>query len=195
MIDYVIVNRKYRSSVEDVRVRRGADIESDHMMVMAKMRLHLKGRKGKKERGMMKIDKTKLEDEKRVKEAQRVIGEEAVGGTDMGLEEDWERFKGTMQKINGMLQQKEKECRTGNLYQKRRRNYWKISVCLRLGKGRKPSDENEKEFKRVKRKLTKRLSADREKWWRTKAKELEKNMKRNNVEKVFEILNIRKKTR
>jgi hypothetical protein len=41
----------------------------------------------------------------------------------------------------------------------------------------------------LKRKLAKRLSEDRDKWWKTKAIELEKNMRRNNVEKVFEILN------
>jgi reverse transcriptase-like protein len=45
----------------------------------------------------------------------------------------------------------------------------------------------------VKRKLHKRLLVDREKWWKTKVIELEKNMKRNNVQRVFEILNLTKK--
>jgi hypothetical protein len=47
----------------------------------------------------------------------------------------------------------------------------------------------------VKRRLTKKLIADRERWWKTKAVELEKNMRRNNMERVFEILNLRKKTK
>jgi uncharacterized C2H2 Zn-finger protein len=43
--------------------------------------------------------------------------------------------------------------------------------------------------------LTRRLNADREKWWRTKVLELEKSMRRQNVERVFEILNLKKKTK
>ena len=39
------------------------------------------------------------------------------------------------------------------------------------------------------------MNKDRDKWWRTKAVELEKNMKMNNVQRVFEILNLKKKVK
>lgn len=48
-IDHVIINKKWRRSLHDVRVRRGADVGSDHMLVMATMYLKLrKARRGEK---------------------------------------------------------------------------------------------------------------------------------------------------
>ena len=57
------------------------------------------------------------------------------------------------------------------------------------------SDVNRKRMKAMQRKLRRRLIRDREKWWKRKATEIEKNMKRNNTRKVFEILNLQKRSK
>ena len=57
------------------------------------------------------------------------------------------------------------------------------------------SEEHNRDYKRAKRRLKKKMIDDREKWWKTKAIELEKNMKRKNVERVFEILNLKKRSK
>lgn len=36
IIDYIIINRKYRHEITDVKVRRGPEINSDHYLLMAK---------------------------------------------------------------------------------------------------------------------------------------------------------------
>ena len=41
-IDHLAINNKWRSSLNDVRTQRGADINSDHFLVTAKIRLKLK---------------------------------------------------------------------------------------------------------------------------------------------------------
>ena len=41
-IDHVCICRKFRRSLQDVRVKRGADAASDHHMVLATLKLHLK---------------------------------------------------------------------------------------------------------------------------------------------------------
>ncbi|RXN14088.1 endonuclease-reverse transcriptase [Labeo rohita] len=41
-IDHICINRKFRRSWRDVRVMRGADVSSDHHLVLMKMRLRLK---------------------------------------------------------------------------------------------------------------------------------------------------------
>ena len=41
-IDYICVSKRWRSSVIDVRVQRGADVGSDHHLLIAKFRLRLK---------------------------------------------------------------------------------------------------------------------------------------------------------
>ena len=95
MIDYVLTNKKYRSSVEDVCVRRGADIDSDHNLLMAKLRMHLKSGKIKKDKtGMGKIDKMKIRDVEIGEEVQKkkMIRKE-FGQVVDGLENDWKSFK------------------------------------------------------------------------------------------------------
>lgn len=41
-IDYILISGKYRKEVVDVRVKREAEIYSDHYLVSVKMKLHLK---------------------------------------------------------------------------------------------------------------------------------------------------------
>ena len=57
------------------------------------------------------------------------------------------------------------------------------------------SPMNRKQLKKMQRRLRKRLIRDRERWWKAKAVEMEKNMKRNNMGKVFEILNLQKRSK
>ena len=39
--NHVIINRRWRSSIQDVRVRRGADTSSDHHLLMAKVKIRM----------------------------------------------------------------------------------------------------------------------------------------------------------
>ncbi|VDP50706.1 unnamed protein product, partial [Schistosoma curassoni] len=41
-IDRICINKKFRRTMEDVRIRRGADIASDHHQVVANLKLKLK---------------------------------------------------------------------------------------------------------------------------------------------------------
>ena len=40
-IDHVIISRRWRSSLQDVRVKRGADVGSDHHLLMAKVKVRM----------------------------------------------------------------------------------------------------------------------------------------------------------
>ena len=46
-IDHLMINGKWRSSLRDVKVRRGANIGSDHHLVTACLKLKLKGASSK----------------------------------------------------------------------------------------------------------------------------------------------------
>ncbi|VDP53423.1 unnamed protein product [Schistosoma curassoni] len=41
-IDYISINKKFQKTMEDIRTMRGADISSDHHLVVAKIQLKLK---------------------------------------------------------------------------------------------------------------------------------------------------------
>ena len=65
MLDYVLVNRKFRTSIQDVRVHRGATdgIATDHHLLRAKVRLHLKCRPKNMREGQLRLDHLKLTDD------------------------------------------------------------------------------------------------------------------------------------
>lgn len=65
MLDYTLVNRKFRSSVEDVRVHRtvAGTIGTDHHLLRSKVKIHLKSRKKKYQAIPMRLDSKKLCDE------------------------------------------------------------------------------------------------------------------------------------
>ena len=47
-IDHICIERKFRRSMQDVRVQRGADAASDHHLVLARMKMKLKKREVKR---------------------------------------------------------------------------------------------------------------------------------------------------
>ena len=49
-IDHVIINQKWRRSLQDVKANRGADIGSDHVLVVATVSLKLRKTKRGEER-------------------------------------------------------------------------------------------------------------------------------------------------
>ena len=58
-IDHVIINQKWRGSLQDVKANRGADIGSDHMLVVASVSLKLRKTKRGEER-QQRFDTAKL---------------------------------------------------------------------------------------------------------------------------------------
>ncbi|KAK5649396.1 hypothetical protein RI129_000425 [Pyrocoelia pectoralis] len=42
IIDYIVINKSFRKEIKDVKVRRGAEIYSDHYLVIAKIHLKTK---------------------------------------------------------------------------------------------------------------------------------------------------------
>ena len=61
-LDHILINRKWRGSLLDVRIYRGADIFSDHGLLISKIKLKLRKTRKGQERGMI-IDSGALEDE------------------------------------------------------------------------------------------------------------------------------------
>ena len=67
-IDHVLINKRFRNSVEDTRVFRSADLGSDHYLVCTTIRLKLKRPPRQKKTGRVKYDTSKLGNEDTLKE-------------------------------------------------------------------------------------------------------------------------------
>ena len=66
MIDYTLVNKKFRSSVESVRMLRGAagSIGTDHHLMRVKIKIHTKSRRKHVNSKKINVDSAKLKDDK-----------------------------------------------------------------------------------------------------------------------------------
>ncbi len=61
-IDHITINKKWRSSLQDLRVYRGADVNSDHYLLVAKVKLKLKNPDSRDKTTVKKYDIAKLKD-------------------------------------------------------------------------------------------------------------------------------------
>lgn len=97
-IDHLVFSKRWRSSLQDVRVLRGADIGSDHHLLMAKVRLRIaKVRKGESSRARFEVSKLKdlevrnvfkLGLHNRFEGLQQLMGEE-----ELSVEDEWRQIK------------------------------------------------------------------------------------------------------
>ena len=99
-IDHLIINGKWRSSLRDVKVRRAADIGSDHHLVTACLKLKSKGAgRPTKERSRFDVAQLKhpnvrksfiLEVRNRLEALMEL--EETAGNNNEGVNKNWENI-------------------------------------------------------------------------------------------------------
>ena len=150
-IDHVIINRRWRSSLQDVRAYRGADVASDHTLVLAVVSLKLhrsKGREARQQRldsGRLNESFTKQAFAVEVKNRFQVLGEQqemTIDGFNQALREAGEKVLGfrrkkkeewikeeTWKKIDERRQTKEKinNTRSERLKEKHRSFYSELN--------------------------------------------------------------------
>ena len=106
-IDHVIINRRWRSSLQDVRAYRGADVASDHTLVLAVVSLKLRRSKGRQARqqrldsGRLNESLTKQAFAVEVKNRFHVLGEQqemTIDGFNQALREAGEKVLGFRRK-------------------------------------------------------------------------------------------------
>ena len=92
-LDHVLINRWWRRSLLDCRTYRGADVGSDHELVVAKLRLKLAS--ANRPKVTRRLDVAKLKDESYLKEYREEVTR-MFTGIDMAqgsLEEGWRSWR------------------------------------------------------------------------------------------------------
>jgi exonuclease III len=85
MLDYTIVSRKFRLSVEDVRCLRRSTgaIGTDHHLMRSKIKLHLKCKKKKsQQQPQLRLDRSKMADEVLINQFQTALGKNLAESKD-----------------------------------------------------------------------------------------------------------------
>lgn len=163
-IDHIMINGKWRRSLEDVRVYRGADANSDHFLVSASIKLKLR-KAAVKSQQKKRFDIPKLKTPQiktafvlELKNRFRVLAEEEVVEEEEEVSQKWKNIKNvynnTAERVLGFRKRKNKEWltpRTWRLIEERRDLKVKLlgTKSLRLQERAKAAyKDKDKEVKR-----------------------------------------------
>ena len=191
-IDHIITNSRWRSCVEDVKVIRGADIDSDHRLVVADLKLHWsrapKREKADPWRFRMMNPIQKQQYQKTVEEG---LQKKEAAGT--SIEEKWVRIRDVVKesmreaakKVERAPRKEWLSPETMEVVEKKRKAFLEMQRADNLG------DAGEKEEKRKKYmernvEVKKAVRKDKKKWFEETAEKMEAAAKVGNSRSLFE---------
>ncbi|VDP38412.1 unnamed protein product [Schistosoma margrebowiei] len=117
-IDHICINKKFRRTIVDVRTRRGADIASDHHLVVANLKLKLKKNWTTGQTAIQRFNTAFLRDTDRLNEFKIALNNRFQALEDLlkeetTIEDNWKRIKealtSTCQEVLGLKKHHHKE--------------------------------------------------------------------------------------
>ena len=193
-IDHIAIRRKFRTSLNDVRVRRGADIASDHELIIGKIRLKLAKIKKRKRRAQrLDVEKLKLPkyvDAFKVELRNRFrVLEDDVSD----VEESWSKYKKayeeTGQKILGKRKKVNKEWITDDSWKtiEERKN---IKHDVNSAKSMRLKERKREEYREADKKVKRTIRKDKRLYIDNLASEAEEVAKKGHQGTLYTIFNI-----
>jgi hypothetical protein len=198
MIDYTLVNKKFRSSVEDVRMLRGATgtIGTDHHLMRVKIKIHLKSRRKNVTSKKINVDSAKLKDEKLLEAFQKDLHDIFDNAKDdtISIDQRYELFL-------SQIKEKAKYHFPVDKNTNRKRKEWLTSDILKVidqkaiafvewqnNRGSNLESKFHKNYKRL-RKIVKIMTEHRqEEYWDEVCENIEKSIKNNDPMTAFSII-------
>ncbi|VDP46880.1 unnamed protein product [Schistosoma margrebowiei] len=118
-IDHICINKKFRWTMEDVRTRRGADIASDHHLVVANLKLKLKKNWTTGQTALQRFNTALLRDTDRLNEFKIALNnrfqalQDLLKEEETTMEDNWNGIKealtSTCQEVLGLKKHHHKE--------------------------------------------------------------------------------------
>ena len=183
-IDFILVKKRYRNSVLDARTYPGADANTDHNLVVAKVQIKLKKICIGKRKPCWNREKTKGPEGQLFREAvEHILTEETDEDRADTVEEKWERLKNAIQ--TSAMQNIGKESR------RKGKKPWVTQEMLdKMDERRKwknvDTDYAKKEYRRLNNELRRVTDSARDEWWKQECKELEELAQRGRHDLVYE---------
>uniref|UniRef100_A0A914XFE1 Endonuclease/exonuclease/phosphatase domain-containing protein n=1 Tax=Plectus sambesii TaxID=2011161 RepID=A0A914XFE1_9BILA len=179
ILDYVLINRRFRSTLGNVRVMRGFDCGSDHYLVRARLRLRLQRAK-KRPTPPAKRDWARLRDPAVRRNFQVLLSnrfEALAPSNDVNEEQE--------QMSAAIIECAEPLCPPI----RRRTQPWISDVCLDLVAERKRLKHvNFEEYRRLNREVRKQLKIARETHWNGVATEMEEAASRHEYQRLYQTI-------
>merc|ERR1711874_757002 len=196
-IDHMCVSKKFRRSMEDVRVYRGADVGSDHNLVMGKFKLKLKrigGANGNQEKRIKyntqflasrdTQEKFKLALKNRLQPLSELIEEEQ-----MGVQEHWtsikELYNSACKEEIGTRERKHKEWISKESIEKIQQRKEK-KTKLNTSKTRLAKRNAQEEYAQANKEVKQSLKADKHKFIEEIAEMAEQAAASGNLKGIYD---------
>ena len=201
-IDYIMVKRRFRNCIKDCRTYPGADINSDHCLLVSKMNIKLKRivkKKGKDQYDLEMFKQENIQQRYAVEVFNRFSllssedGEQNDESAEEKIEKKWSHFKeGIHEATKKFVNKKEKK----------KHKEWMTQEILNLMTKRKEIKEkngsSDVEYNKMDRRIKKECIKAKEEWFNEKCDELLKLERDNNSKemhrKVKEVTGIKKKS-
>ncbi len=182
-IDHTVINRRWRNSLKDVRVYRGADIGSDHNLAVTTIRLSLAASKQQKKQ--LKYDFAKLLDRDILQCFDATVGGKFHALVELEEEDDidkeWNHFSSSINEAA------KKELG----YRKRKQEDW-ISTQSRdlIAKRKEAKPSLDTKYKDLNRETKASLRYDKKAWYARIADDIQQASANNNIREVYQKKNI-----
>lgn len=200
MLDYVLVNHKFRNSIHDVRAHRGATggIGTDHHLLRAKIRIHLKCRKKKAETNQLKLDYGKLNNEKVVAEFQAELlkyrNNTKKNSKDLPVNEKFTHFTGYLHEHS------KKYFANGQKYQKNTKEWFTQEIAEIVNKkakayvewqrhrGMREENKYRNEYRTLAKIVKNKVEARQYEYWEELSIEIENAVKDHDPATAFQVI-------
>ena len=187
-IDYIMVKRRYRSSVNFNRTRSfpGADIGSDHDLVMMTFNIRLKKTK-KDDNVRIKFDLDKLKDPEVAESFQAKLGGKFAPllVIDQDIQELTEQFNSavvdTAKEVLGKHRPTKKPWVTTDILQK-------CDMRRERKKYKDNSPEEKEDYRKINKDIKNDMKKAKEGWISDKCSDIETNLAKNNSKKAYQLV-------
>ena len=189
--DHIAITRKWRNVLLDVRVKRGADIDSDHHLLVGEFRMKLAVKKRSGDRAQRRFDTGKLQDHQvrwevgvALRNRFQVLSEEE------SVEDMWiqcrDTLTGTCEQLLGYRGVKRKDWITDDTWKATEERRAIEHRCNRESDSTK-KEELRKEYKQKNRAVKKKTKRDRKSYIDELASEVEVAAKQHNPKELYKI--------
>ena len=187
-IDYILTPRKFKSSINKAQTRTypGADIGSDHDLVLTTVRLKLKANK-KNKSPRIRFNLEKLKDQNVAEVFQATLGGKfaALDFINEDIESIQDKFNTaiteTSEEVLGRERQKKQKWMDNNILDlcDKRRNLKPL---------RHENDESKEKYRQVNKEIKEKKAKAKEEWIENKCNMIEKEMNRGNSKIAYETI-------
>ena len=192
-IDHITISRKWRSSLLDVRSKRGADINSDHILLKAVLKLKLKRievrKNGRRKFNLQKLIEQREEFNIELKNRFEILQNDRQAQTD-NIELEWDLIKSnfteTAKKILGFKKKENKEWITENTI-KRLEERKEIRKNMLNEKKESKQQELKVQYQKKDREVKKAARADKRQYLEDMATKAEVANRENNMKELYDI--------